>query len=320
MIETICLNEGWTLSRDGFDEEVVNLPHSWNGQDGQAGAMWKGVGQYRRTFFVDEQMLKRPLFLEVNGAAMTSAVSVNGVEIHRDDCPYSMYRVRLNGCVNAGENTVCITADNTPSEKIYPQTADFSFYGGVYRDVNLVLGTPLGFDVLDQSRDGVRLFAQMENGGWLLRATGTLVSELACAQAEVCCRVLSRQGDVAAKQTQTVLLSPQTPFAMELRLDAPHLWQGVEDPYLYTVELSVSAQGRLWDARQIPFGFRTLTLDAEQGVFLNGRPIKLKGVARHQDFGGVGPYGPGHGADFGAGRQYGAPFPLPARRLFLPPV
>lgn len=289
MTQTLCLNDSWTFTRDGAAPCSVVLPHSWNALDGQAGDMWKGAGTYERTLTLCADDLTRPLFLEVNGAAMTSTVTVNGTPAAHSDCPYSMYRVPLDGLVHEGENTLRITADNSPSEAVYPQMADFSFYGGVYRDVNLIAGGPVSFDLLDESRDGVRVSAQrLADGRWMLRAEGTVVNTLAPCEAAVTCQVTGRGGEEAGSARTSVFADGRAEFSVEFPVDVRHLWRGVRDPYLYTVRVCVSAHGEQ-DVREIPFGFRTVRFDPEHGVFLNGEHIKLRGVARHQDFGGVGP-------------------------------
>ena len=289
MMTTISLNENWRFKKENGDWESVTIPHSWNGKDGQNGTgMWRGKGIYERTIVLDDSDLQKPLFLEVNAAAVESTVYINGKAAYTNKCPYSMYRVPLNEYVVAGDNQVCIEVDNAYNDLIYPQMADFSFYGGLYRDVNLIVGDRLSFDYLDGSRDGVYISAEnIGDKNWEMRVQGTIVNAGESGDVSVYC-ILRDADEVICEKSVEFMVENREDFSLTVPVENPHLWQGRKDPYLYTVQVLLVAGGNVIDSRVISFGFRKIEISAEKGLFLNGEHIKLRGMARHQDFAEVG--------------------------------
>ncbi|MBQ8040620.1 MAG: beta-galactosidase, partial [Lachnospiraceae bacterium] len=289
MMTTISLNENWRFKKENGDWESVTIPHSWNGKDGQDGTgMWRGKGIYERTIVLDDSDLQKPLFLEVNAAAVESTVYINGKAAYTNKCPYSMYRIPLNEYAIAGDNQVCIEVDNAYNDLIYPQMADFSFYGGLYRDVNLIVGDRLSFDYLDGSRDGVYISAEnIGDKNWEMRVQGTIVNAGESGDVSVYC-ILRDADEVICEKSVEFMVENREDFSLTVPVENPHLWQGRKDPYLYTVQVLLIAGGNVIDSRVIPFGFRKIEISAEKGFFLNGEHIKLRGMARHQDFAEVG--------------------------------
>lgn len=278
------LNENWIFQKGEEAPVTVTLPHCWNAVDGQDGSpMYRGTGTYTRTLTLTADKLKKTCWLEVGAAALSSQVTVNGQHCGESRCGYAMYRVPLSGALREGENTIQITVSNGVNNNIYPGMADFSFYGGLYRTVSLILEDDLHFVEDDGSRDGIVLVPSVKGKDGLLALTVS-----AAAPEAYTCRALLLDGagkQVAQKELQT------TEANITLELSAPdvHLWDGVADPYLYTVVVTLlDRQGRAQDERRLQTGFRTITYDRERGLLLNGRPYQLHGMARHQDFGGIG--------------------------------
>ena len=166
MRKIISLNEDWIFTQKG-ESKKVNLPHTWNAQDGQDG----GNDYYRGTC-VYSRVLERPamdagtrVFLEICGAAMSARVSLNGEELASHEGGYSAFRVELTQCMR-DRNDLAISVDNGDNDLIYPQKADFTFYGGLYRDVNLILVPATHFELSYCGAPGIKVTPEvdLENG------------------------------------------------------------------------------------------------------------------------------------------------------------
>ncbi len=290
MEKVTVLNKDWRFRKENGDWEQITVPHTWNGKDGQDGTgMWRGKGIYERVLLISEEDLEKVVYLEIGAASLESKVYVNGQHIYTNACPYSLYRVPMNGYIHVGENTLLIEVDNSHNDNIYPQMADFSFYGGLYRNVNLIVAEKMHFDYLDGSRDGVYVSAEKETEDtWNLQVRGSVINKDTEYTLVVNCKVKDKEGNIAAQKKVAVSVNEQADFAMNMEVLSPHLWNGRKDPYLYDVIVTLEMDGTVVDERKIPFGFRTIEITADKGFFLNGEHIKLRGVARHQDFGDLG--------------------------------
>ena len=152
MRKVICINEGWDFTKEGVTEKV-NLPHTWNAVDGQTDkSYYRGKCSYKKTVGkFDGQVI-----LEVNGANTRAEIFVNGISVTEHTNGYSIFRTDITSFLHKDENTIEITVDNSPDELLYPQVADFTFYGGLYRDVNIICELPeTHFSLLDKSKNGV---------------------------------------------------------------------------------------------------------------------------------------------------------------------
>lgn len=288
MRKTLSLNENWLFTRQGQDPCTVQLPHTWNAQDGQSGtSMWRGVGRYEKRLTFTPEDLQSFLYLEIGAASLVSRVYVNGQLAAENRFPFSLYRLPLNDWLQPGENTLLLEADNAECDNVYPRMADFSFYGGVYRDVRLIADGPIHFTETDRSRAGVQVrTSKKADGSWELQVTGTLVNHGSDCPGRVTVRLTDADTDLTAQCE--LQLTAQTPFAVHLDVPSPHLWQGTADPHLYTAEVQAWADQTLLDTRCVETAFREICITPDKGLFLNGQHLKLRGVARHQDFGGVG--------------------------------
>ncbi len=253
-------NDSWLFTKPGAVPETVNLPHTWNAVDGQDGG-----NDYFRGFCIYEKTFSRPqgevVYLEFDGAAMTAEVTVNGVKLCRHEGGYSSFRVDITGVLQ-DENTVMVTLDNTDNDRVYPQKADFTFYGGLYRGVKLVCVprnhiTRLHVTPVVEGKNAVVALEALVQG------SGTVTFE-AAGQA------------VSAETVDGKALASIT-------IENVHLWDGVEDPYLYTAAARLDS-----DEVTARFGCRTFHCDPGKGFFLNGRSYPLRGVSRHQDWKGAG--------------------------------
>ena len=284
MRTVLNFNENWTFCKPGCEPEAVTLPHTWNAVDGQDGGndYYRGTCSYSKTF---ARPAGERIFLEINGAAHRSVVSLNGKELARHDGGYSRFRVELTDALR-GENELVISVDNADNTEVYPQKADFTFYGGLYRSVNLIAVPEEHFELLKDGTPGIKV---------------TPVVDLDAKRAVVTVETWHNAKEVIITlngETKTV------ERCAEFVIENVHLWDGLDDPYLYTVSAKL-ASGDEISAR---FGCRVFSCDPENGFFLNGRSYPLRGVSRHQDLKGKGnalSYDD-HAADMAIIRELGA--------------
>ena len=289
MRDVVSLNARWAFAK-GVSEPpeaippewyLVNLPHSWNGIDGSDGGgdYYRGPCCYAKVLErVDLPQAER-YFLEVNGANSSATVYADGQVLAHHDGGYSTWRVDVTEALGA-RTLLAVVVDNAPSDRVYPQQADFTFYGGLYRGVNLVCVGQSHFELERWGTPGLHVTPRLASDD----ATDATV-EVECQVAgahpgqELLFKVRDAEGAVVAEVTQPV----EEPVAT-LSLPDAHRWDGRRDPYLYTAEVALpDAAGEPLDAVSARFGCRTFRIDPERGFFLNGRSYPLHGVSRHQD-------------------------------------
>jgi Beta-galactosidase/beta-glucuronidase len=299
-MKTIDLNDKWLFTKENsqvyIDKEIdkgenVNLPHCFNAVDGQSGdGMFKGECCYQRKLEITEEELNKFMFLEIGAAALVSRVYVNGQLAGSSKCGFSMYRVSLSPLLKSGENIISIIVDNSRYDDVYPLMADFSFYGGIYREVKLIIAEGLHFDLLDNSRDGIYLTQKgIGEDKFELKVNGKIINELVDTKAsKVEFKLLNKEENIVFNKTIEVEVLKESEFELIEEINNPELWQGIENPYLYKFEAELYCEGEICDKRSIDIGFRTVEITSDKGVFLNGKAIKFNGISRHQDFAGIG--------------------------------
>jgi len=253
--------------------EAVSLPHTWNAIDGQDGGndYYRGTCWYAKTFSKPQITDAEQVWLEFEGVAMTAEVWLNGQKLCRHEGGYSTFRVNLTDALQE-DNLLAVSVDNGKNETVYPQKADFTFYGGIYRDVNLLTVSKTHFALGYYGSCGVKV-------------TPVLSEDLKRARITAEARVEGNAESVVFKldgKDQTACVKDgyaKTVFDLE----NVHLWNGTKDPFLYTLEARLPE-----DAVEVTFGCRTIGFDGEKGFYLNGKNIRLCGVARHQDRQGLG--------------------------------
>jgi beta-galactosidase len=281
MRRTIDLNQNWAFRLDAEvpkvfpeDWDTVDLPHTWNALDGQDGG-----NDYRRTRGVYVKRLPlKPLdlskvFLEINGCNSSCEVWLDGKLIAAHDGGYSTFRCALP--VVSGDELLTIVADNRPSDRVYPQQADFTFYGGFYRSVRLILLPKAHFELVKDGTPGIAVKTEC------LGANYKVVVETEVTGGKyVLFTVDGQKQRVPVKNGRS---------SAEFILENSHLWDGLNDPYLYeATAVLIDENGHMEDQVQTSFGCRTVAIDPEKGFLLNGRPYPLRGVSRHQDRQGLG--------------------------------
>ncbi|WP_459481054.1 glycoside hydrolase family 2 protein [Clostridium saccharoperbutylacetonicum] len=299
-MKTINLNDKWKFTKindlknstEEFNEaEDVRLPHCWNAEDGQSGeGFYRGQCWYQRKINIGEGDLKKFLFLEIGAAGNVSEVYINGQLAGSSKCGFSMYRVALNSFIKSGDNFIAIMVDNSRHEDVYPLMADFTFYGGLYRDVNLIITEAVHFDLLDNGRDGVYLTQNsIDEKTFELKMNGRVINEAAKSEkAQIKFTLFDMEQKTVLNKTIDIEAENAFDFEISEQISDIICWQGIENPYLYTLKAELICNKEVYDVRDIEIGFRKIEITPDKGVFLNGKPIKLNGVSRHQDFGGVG--------------------------------
>lgn len=271
MRKVININADWEFIREGIAENV-NLPHTWNGIDGQGGAesYYRGRCVYRKTL---PECTGRS-FIEVTGANTVCEVFVNGAFAGRHINGYSMFRFEITEFLKSGNNVIELAVDNSSDELLYPQMADFTFYGGVYRDVNLITNVAqTNFALLDKSLCGVFITPKTDGRVYIKSIL------------EGCTESCEKEFTVTDASGKAVAGVTVPADKAEVRLDVPDpvLWNGMKNPYLYTLTARLIRDGETIDCVSDRFGFRDIRFDCNEGFFLNGEHMKLKGVSRHQD-------------------------------------
>lgn len=274
-------NDNWLFSKDQEHWEHVTLPHTWNAFDGM-----DGKGEYYRGECFYQKELQLPGLLEgtrvclrIPAQSLCGRVTVNGKEMGHHEGGYSSFVVDItDGLLPDAKSLICITADNSPYSHIYPQMADFTFYGGLYRGVDLLLLPAVHFDVSFHGAPGLAVTSEvLRHGQEAVLHCNSWVTD-ADEDYTIRYQVLDRENLPVAE-----VWRPASSPKVDILLPNPHLWQGVDDPYLYRLCATLVRRNETVDEVSTRFGIRSFHVDPENGFFLNGKPMMLRGVSRHQD-------------------------------------
>ena len=267
----------WKFTHPKGDVYSVDLPHTWNSTDGQDGGndYCRGVGIYEKNFSCPEfDRQTQRVYLEFAGVNATATVTLNGQQVMFHEGGYSTFRADVTDLLQP-ENALKVEADNSVSDRVYPQKADFTFYGGIYRDVRLVILHKTHFDMDYFGGSGLAVTPEVVGADGSVRVRTWHNSE----NAEVKVLLLDADGNAVAEGSGT---------DTTLTIQNVHLWDGLEDPYLYRCEAQLWENGEKTDEVSCRFGVRSYRFDPQKGFFLNGRSYPLQGVSRHQDRRGIG--------------------------------
>ena len=287
MRSIINLNSQWVFAK-GVDRapetmpaewEQVNIPHSWNAVDGQDGGgdYFRGTCCYVRQLRKADFPVADQYYLEIRGANSSADVYLDGKHLAHHDGGYSTWRVDLTADL-ADESLLTITVNNAANSTVYPQVADFTFYGGLYRDVNLICVAQSHFDLDYFGGSGIQVTPVMEDTDARIEVKTWITGK---KEGQTIRYSLI---NAAGKTLATYEGSTRALF----RLKNAHLWNGRKDPYLYTMRSELLENGEVIDAVSTRFGCRSFSVDPERGFILNGEEYPLRGVSRHQDRWGIG--------------------------------
>ena len=283
-------NTKWAFSKEATEAPKVmpekwywvSLPHTWNDIDGQDG----GNDLYRGTAYYAKELEKIDLpkadkyYLELNGANSSATVYVNGKKLASHDGGYSTWRVNITDVLE-DKNLFVVEVDNSQNDRVYPQNADFTFYGGLYRDVNILAVNNSHFDLEYYGGPGIKVTPEVVDKSANVEVEVFTTNALDTQKLNYILK--DREGNIIA-QKETSASETKVTFEIE----NVHLWHGKKDPYLYSAEVYLKQDDEVLDNVSTRFGCRTFKIDPELGFILNGEEYPLRGVSRHQDRWGIG--------------------------------
>lgn len=275
------LMHNWTFIDSKGMKTKVDLPHTWNAVDGQDGGndYFRGACLYETSFAKPSFSADEVVYLQFQGVNASAKVRLNGQQVCEHHNGYSTFRVDVTDLL-VEENTLVVEVDNSKNTRVYPQVADFTFYGGIYRDVELLVVPRMHFDMDYYGGNGIKVTTGVSDGTGIVHVEAfTNVEDLQSADIQVKWQLMDAQGDLVAVAEGADHI---------IEIPNAHLWNGVKDPYLYTLK-AILVQGDLvLDEQNVKVGIRTIYVDPDKGFFLNGESYPLHGVSRHQDFKGIG--------------------------------
>ncbi len=302
--EQADLGGGWRFVRadvpnaqaKDFDDtawSVVTVPHTWNAADGQDGGgdYYRGTGWYRRHYTPPPEFVDKRLWLQFDGVNTTADVWVNGVHLGQHRGGYATFRFDATGTLVPGrDNVIAVKVSNAPDPAIAPLSADYTFFGGIYRNVSLQATDPLSVRMLDYGGPGVYLRQRSVDAASATVdvTTRTWNNSGRTRRVQVRAVIADATGHVVARNATAVAeVAAATGFdaRQSVVIPEPHRWQGTADPYRYraTVEVLDADGGRVTDAVTQQLGLRSYRVDPVSGFFLNGQHVALHGVNAHQD-------------------------------------
>jgi beta-galactosidase len=311
--ESTNINSSWKFTKTSvtnaeqisFDDaswDNINLPHTWNAFDGQDGGgnYFRGIGWYRKTIEISTKQAKKTTYLKI-GAANTSAdVYINGQFAGKHTGGYSAFMFDISRFLNFGEkNTIAIKVDNSTEIICPPISADFTFYGGITRNVELIVSDKVHFNINETiDNDLLKSPIQVAQSGIFLKqsnvsessATLDIVSMLQNNRSKsVTATIEIKIKDASGKTVKKLSDKKRIPANSSLNssinttISNPHLWDGINNPYLYKVEAKLKVNCKTVDSLVQPLGFRYFTVDADKGFFLNGKSYPLRGICLHEE-------------------------------------
>ena len=296
--QDILLNNDWNFR---FSHQVqkgtevrVDLPHTWNAQDALSGKIdyKRGIGNYEKNLFIRSEWKGKRLFIRFEGVNNIADVFVNRRHIGEHRGGYGAFIFEITGKVEYGkENSILVRVNNGEQLDIMPLVGDFNFYGGIYRDVHLLIADETCISPLNYASPGVRLIQDSVSHKYAKVRAVVDLSNGGSGNREVELNVRLLDGQRGVKEgTKKVNLSGNAAMQQEFtfEIDQPHLWNGRQDPFLYQVEVTLSRNGQMVDRVIQPLGLRFYRIDSDKGFFLNGKHLPLQGVCRHQDRSEVG--------------------------------
>ena len=288
MRNKVSFNSGWAFTKDASaipsaitdSLERVDLPHTWNATDGQDGGndYHRGLCYYAKTVKKADLPVSDRYFLEINGANSSADVYLDGAKLAHHDGGYSTWRVDMTDALK-DESLLVIGVDNSANNNVYPQMADFTFYGGLYRDVNIICVSESHFDLEYYGGPGIAV-TPVVNGKDATVSVTVYVKGMKDGQSLVY--------TVYDKDEKELYKVESKECSAKFDMKDVHLWHGRRDPYLYCCEVELVENGEVLDNVCTRFGCRSFAIDPERGFILNGEEYPLRGVSRHQDRLGIG--------------------------------
>lgn len=289
----VNLNDNWSFR---FSHQVnkgtarrIDLPHTWNAQDALSGKVdyKRGIGNYEKRIFIKPEYQGKRLFLRFEGVNTVASVLVNRKYAGEHRGGYGAFVIEITDNVDYGkENSVLVRVNNAEQLDIMPLLGDFNMYGGIYRDVNLIVTEKVCISPLDYASSGVKLIQDSVSNEYAKVRNVIQLSNGRKADSKLDLYVAVKEGDKTVKSFSSSVVVPagkNITHEIPMEFNKPHLWNGKEDPFMYRVEVYIKENGKILDIVSQNMGLRYYNVDPEKGFFLNGKHLQLKGVCRHQD-------------------------------------
>lgn len=278
--------ENWTFTGPEGTKQQVNLPHTWNARDGQDGGddYFRGTCVYEKEIPKPEFQKGERVYLQFHGVNASAHVLLNGKKVCSHHNGYSTFRADVTKKLK-DNNLLRVEVDNSKNERVYPQVADFTFYGGIYREVEFLIVSENHFELDYYGGPGIKISTDVKGTDGFV----TVQTYVAAPQP----RNGSDEKDsltveLTLKDAEGTVVAQSKGTKAVFKVEQPHLWNGVKDPYLYRVTASLKRGEELLDQITSACGIRTFSVDPKRGFFLNGVSYPLRGVSRHQDWKGIG--------------------------------
>ena len=287
MRNIVKINDGWSFYKNNADVsalsgecEAVNLPHSWNAVDGQDGGndYFRGACVYTKKFAKADLPEGEKVYIEIRGANSSAELFVDGKSLKVHHGGYSTWRVDITDEIK-DEIEIAIKVDNSANDFVYPQMADFTFYGGIYRDVYLIGVPATHFDLDYYGAPGIKVTPVMDGANASVEVEVYITDMLDGDKVKY--TITDKEGNIVAENTVA-------DKKFEYVIENAHLWNGRKDPYLYSAKAEIIRDDAAIDCVSATFGCRSFKIDPELGFTLNGEEYPLRGVSRHQDRWGIG--------------------------------
>jgi len=294
--KNISLNEGWVFEKENGTKEKVNLPHTWNAFDvlDDEPGYYRGLGIYKKKLKLDASDTGKEMFLVFNGVAQEAEVLVNGKSVAKHIGSYTRFIVPISKFLSYKDDLIEVRANNRFNEDIPPLTADFTFFGGMYRNVSLLITEAVHFSKNDNASSGVYITTPNVSATTASVQVRSLIDNLSLSPGKIQIQstLINADGKAIASRVSAinVVSGEQKTIIQDFNsIKQPELWSP-EHPYLYRVVSRIVdvKTKRVLDEVSNPLGFRWFKFDAEKGFFLNDKPLKLIGASRHQDYENLG--------------------------------
>ncbi len=282
-----CINPKWNFlkPKNDFDELnftfekkcEVDLPHTWNDKD----YLSRGKGVYQKEICIDKKHIDEDIYLEFLGANSVCRVVLNGVFIGEHRGGYSTFRFNITKHYDwNSQNILTVVVDNSETTDVSPLMGDFTIYGGLYRDVNIICVDKTHFDLEFYGSLGVIINSEIEDEKGILHIKQNVITQ---EKATTHFQILDNDGNIVL---ETGIDSKNND--VKIIVENPILWDGKVKPYLYKMKAMLKVEQKICDSIELTFGFRKCVLSPINGFSLNDNTLKINGVSRHQDFDGVG--------------------------------
>ncbi|MFC4212397.1 glycoside hydrolase family 2 TIM barrel-domain containing protein [Pedobacter lithocola] len=293
---TVSLNDQWEFQKPDAQIKKVTLPHTWNDKDvlDDVPGYYRGIGIYKRKLKLDHSVKDRAVFLVFNGVAQESEVFINDKSAGRHIGSYTKFIVPISAFLNYKEDVIEVRVNNRFNEDIPPLTADFTFFGGIYRNVSLLITSPIHFSQKEHGSSGIFITTPSVSGESASVNINSFVENNGSSgkKVQVISSIFNDSGEQITSVSSTVTLAKgeKKSIVQDIKsIKNPSLWSP-KNPYLYRVVTKIVdvKTSVVIDQVSNPLGFRWFKFDANEGFFLNGKSLKLMGASRHQDYENLG--------------------------------